>query len=73
MKARTKLLNNFLSSRPYNEFNYEQSWQSGFDAAKDEILSLLKEYHLGVGNYGDNNEIEGTIHRLEVMDKIRKL
>lgn len=42
-------------------------------ACKKEILKLLKQHQLGVGNYGDSGQIEGIIHRLEVLDKIRKL
>ena len=47
----------------------ELAWR----ACRTEILKLLKQHHLGVGRYGDSDEISGTIHRLEVIDKIRKL
>lgn len=51
----------------------EEMAEIGWRACKKEILKLLKQHQLGVGNYGNDGEIEGVIHRLEVLDKIRKL
>jgi hypothetical protein len=47
----------------------EKSW----NACKEKILELFSNHQLGVGTYGLNERTEGVIHRIEVMDKIRKL
>ena len=51
----------------------DDSYSDGWHNCKKCILEILKIDQLGVGNYGLNGEIQGIIHRLEIMDKIRKL